>query len=259
MFKRYHSPSEAYLAILADVLDNPDSRSAPRGQGVREKFNYGFTITHPDVDPIKTLDEQRNKAIKSYTIKEMLAYESQSNKAEDFVAISKFWDSIKNPDGTVNSAYGYLIWGNESHGSDFETEVYQISPGLTGVRVVRRTPWAWCVQALRADKDTRQAVLRFSLPEHFWKGNKDMTCTLHGMFMIRDNKLNLTINMRSNDLMLGLVYDMPWFQLLMFKMKNELLDLYPELEVGSYTHFVHNIHIYDRDVQKVESMIGRNS
>lgn len=263
MSKKYHSPNEAYLGVLADVLDNPDSRSAPRGQGVREKFNYQFSITHPTIDPIVTLDEHRNKAIRSYTIKEMLAYESQSNKAEDFVAISKFWDSIKNPDGTINSAYGYLIWGNKSHGSDFEKELTELDCSLTGkvtfMAPVRRTPWAWCVHALRADKDTRQAVLRFSLPEHFWKGNKDMTCTLHGMFMIRDNKLDFTINMRSNDLMLGLVYDMPWFQMLMFKMRNELLDIYPELQVGTYTHYVHNIHIYDRDVQKVESMIGRSS
>jgi len=94
------------------------------------------------------------------------------------------------------------------------------------------------------------------LPEHAWVGNKDFPCTLHGIFMIRDNKLHLTINMRSNDLMLGLVYDMPWFVSLMYKMVDELKDLYPELEVGYYTHIVHSLHIYERDNEKIERMLG---
>ena len=75
--------------------------------------------------------------------------------------------------------------------------------------------------------------------------------------MIRDNKLNLTINMRSNDMTLGLVYDLPWFVSLMYKMRDELTDAYPDLEIGAYTHMVHSLHIYDRDEDKILKMIGR--
>jgi thymidylate synthase len=262
--KIYENIHDAYLGTLADIYDNPDSTSAPRGQKVREKFNYQFTINNPKVEHIVTKDEARNVVIADYSQKEFDLYESCSNLAEDFGKASKFWLKLANPDGTVNSAYGYLIWKNASHGCNFETKLEVLHPptkpgeGSVSHSVpVRRTPWEWAKESLIADKDTRQAILRFSLPEHQWFGNKDQTCTLHGIFMIRDNKLNLTINMRSNDLTLGLVYDLPWFISLIHKMKEELKDVYPDLEIGNYTHYVHNLHIYDRDEDKILKMIGR--
>lgn len=266
---KYSNVHDAYLGTLTDVLNNPDCVSAPRGQKVLEKFNYQFTIDNPTTDVIKTKDEERNVVIESYSQKEFDLYESGTNLAEDFGKASKFWLKLANPDNTVNSAYGYLVFKNKSHGSKFETELIEDKGfweedaygmkrggGVWRHHQKMRTPWEWAKEALIADKDTRQAILRFSLPEHFWKGNKDFTCTLHGYFQIRNNKLDLTINMRSNDLMLGLVYDLPWFISLIHKMVTELKPIYPDLEVGSYTHYVHNIHIYERDLEKVKKMIG---
>lgn len=263
--KSYKTIHEAYLGTIADIYDNPDSVSAPRGQKVREKFNYQFRVEDPHPVAIVTHDEKRNMTIESYSEKEFELYDSCTNSAEDFGKASKFWLTLANPDGTVNSAYGYLIWKNKSHGSDFEQEYVDHpflsdgeGPGSVKIpKPVRRTPWEWAKESLIADKDTRQAILRFSLPEHQWKGNKDQTCTLHGYFQIRDNKLSLTINMRSNDMTLGLVYDLPWFISLIYKMRDELKDVYPDLEIGSYTHYVHNLHIYDRDEDKILKMLGR--
>jgi thymidylate synthase len=260
----FESVHDAYLYALADIYDNPDATSSPRGQKVREKFNYQFTIKDPKVEPIVTLDPERNVVIKDYSQKEFDLYESCSNLVEDFGKASKFWLKLANPDGTINSAYGYLVWKRKSHGSPFETKLEVVSPPrfegdgtISHVGQVQRTPWEWCLQALIADKDTRQAILRFSLPEHFWVGNKDFTCTLHGYFQIRDNKLSLTINMRSNDMTLGLVYDLPWFISLIHRMRDDLKSVYPDLEIGNYTHYVHNIHVYDRDEDKILKMLGR--
>jgi thymidylate synthase len=240
----YQDIHEAYIGTLNDVLTNPDGYAAPRGQKTREKYDYQFKIINPTPDIIITNDPERNLVIEEYSKKEFDLYESCSNKVEDFSKASKFWEKICNPDGTVNSAYGFLIWKNQSCGGVFET--YK----------VKRTPWEWAKECLIRDKDSRQAILRFSLPEHQWLGNKDQTCTLHGMFSIRDNALNLCINMRSNDLMLGLVYDLPWFINLMYKMRDELKDVYKDLRIGYYTHYVHNIHIYEKDVEKITKMIG---
>jgi thymidylate synthase len=98
--------------------------------------------------------------------------------------------------------------------------------------------------------------MRFSLPEHQWMGNKDQTCTMHGNWLIRDNKLNLTITMRSQDMVKGAVYDWPWFCSLMDRMLAELKPTYPELEKGRYTHFVHSIHCYEKDADTIVKMIG---
>jgi len=80
---------------------------------------------------------------------------------------------------------------------------------------------------------------------------------LNGNFHIREDKLFLSITMRSNDMMLGLVYDLPWFISLMDDMILELKDLYPNLTKGNYTHKVDSIHVYDRDEAKVLKMLGR--
>lgn len=265
--KKFNNIHEAYLGVLADVYDNPDYVCAPRGQRIREKMYYAFQIAEPKSETIVTKDAARNKLITSYTEKEKQLYNSGTYQAEKFAEASKFWGEIANPDGTINSAYGYLVKHNRSHGNP-KYELFNNMQDLSSDGVVNyliehsndvmRTPWEWCVQALKADKDTRQAILRFSLPEHFYKGNKDMTCTLDGNFHIRNDELLFRVHMRSNDLTLGLVYDLPWFVSLAEDMVKELNVVYPDLKVGPYTHIVDSIHIYDRDEERILKMLGRS-
>lgn len=252
---------EAYQQALQDVWDTPEFMCAPRGSAIREILNYTFIVTNPIAESILTKDAQRNIVIKEYTDKETELYDNCSNRVEDFAKASKFWNQLANPDGTVNSAYGYLIWKNKSHGNPvFEggsVPIEEVRKNPSALDNIIRTPWEWCIQALKADKDTRQALLRFSLPEHFWVGNKDFTCTTHGNFLIRDDKLHLTIVMRSNDLMKGLVYDLPWFVSLIDKMVEELKPVYPNLTKGTYTHIAHSLHIYEKDGPAILKMLGR--
>jgi thymidylate synthase len=246
---------EAYLEALMDVWHNPDYKSAPRGQPIKEKLDYTFKVLYPVSEPIFTNDHKRNDVIKAYTAKEIELYDSGTNKVEDFAKASKFWNKIANPNGTVNSAYGYLIWYNHSLGNPmFELNREFFTPEEYGENIY--TPWEWAKQSLIKDKDTRQAILRFSLPEHQWFGNKDQVCTMHGNFLIRDDKLHFSVVMRSNDLMKGLVYDLPWFISLMDKMIEELQPYYPTLTKGHYTHTAHSMHIYERDEESVLKMIG---
>jgi thymidylate synthase len=260
---KFKTTHEAYLQALKDVWFEPEVKSAPRGLPVREILNYVFTVTQPTSEPILTKDLERNTVIAAYTAKEKALYDSCSNKVEDFAKASKFWNQLANPDGTVNSAYGYLIWANKSHGNDFEkaleeSTAYGDGPGkVYHMAPVRRTPWEWAKESLLKDKDTRQAILRFSLPEHQWFGNKDQTCTMNGIFLIRNDKLYLTITMRSNDLMKGLVYDLPWFISLMDRMVDELKPTYPNLVKGEYTHIVHSLHIYEKDKESILKMLGQ--
>ena len=247
--------SEAYLQALREVWHKPDFFCAPRGLRIREVIDYSFTVLHPDSNPIVTNDPERNLVIADYTQKETELYDGCSNSVEDFAKASKFWKHLANPDGTVNSAYGYLIWKNKSHGNPFyENGNYSYQDKY--YEQWMRTPWEWCVESLKQDKDTRQAILRFSLPEHAWVGVKDFTCTMHGNFLIRDDKLYFTVTMRSNDLMKGLVYDLPWFVSLMDKMVEELKPIYPDLTKGSYTHLSHSMHIYEKDSPAILSMLG---
>jgi thymidylate synthase len=108
------------------------------------------------------------------------------------------------------------------------------------------------------DKDTRQAIMRISRPEHQWSGCRDQPCTTHLNWLIRDNKLNLTTVMRSNDLVKGTVWDLSFFMSLMPEMLEELKSTYADLEIGTYSHFAHSLHIYDSNMNVILKMIGRS-
>lgn len=246
--RTYNNIHQAYLDTIQDVLDNPDFICAPRGQKILEKTDYSFRVRMPSSEPVITADPERNRTIAEYTAKEMALYDSCSNSLEAFAKASKFWEKIANPDGTINSAYGYLIWSKKSQGNY----------GYEHAAESFRSPWEWAKQTLIADKDTRQAVMAFALPEHRWVGNKDQVCTLHGNWLIRDDRLNLSIVMRSNDLSKGLVYDLSWFVSLMDKMVAELKPTYPDLNKGTYTHTAHSMHIYERDIPQMKKMLGRS-
>jgi thymidylate synthase len=241
--KYYKNIHEAYAGVLKDVYYNPEYMSAPRGLKIREKVDFAFRVLEPSSEPIITADAERNVKIAEYTKKEMELYNSGSRKVEDFAKASKFWEKLANPDGTINSAYGFLIWFNYSCGG-VHTDPYA------------RTPWEWAKESLLADKDTRQAVMHFALPEHKWMGNRDQVCTLTGNWLIRDDKLNLSIVMRSNDVVKGLAFDLPWFVSLMDRMLGELKEKYPTLQKGAYTHFAHSMHAYESDGDTIMKMIG---
>lgn len=255
----FETPSEAYMASLEQVAFRPDCKSSPRGQPILECFDAQFTILSPSSGPIETKDPQRNETIRQYYAKELALYNSGTNKVDAYAEASKFWRQIANPDGTVNSAYGHLIWFKKSCGNPtFENHTIT-ARGFTGkipAAELMRTPWEWAALCLLRDRDTRQAILRFSLPEHQWDGNKDQTCTMHGTFSIRDNKLSLSIVMRSCDLVKGLVYDLPWFCSLLPRMQQTLSENGCHVEIGMLRYFAHSLHIYQRDIDKVVKMLA---
>ena len=48
----YNDLHSAYLGTLADIYDNPQFKSKPRGQSVREVLNYRFVIKKPIVGSV---------------------------------------------------------------------------------------------------------------------------------------------------------------------------------------------------------------
>ena len=226
--------SEAYEALLRALLKNPEYQSAPREQKINEITNFKFTIRRPEY--CFYANERRSSQFK-YIAAELLWYLS-GDKSVDFISqFSKFWKKLENCDDTVNSNYGWLLF----------YEKY--APVWT-------TQWQWAFDSLYNDKDTRQAVMHFNLPKHQFLDNKDFVCTMYGDFLIRDNKLHFTIHMRSNDAILGLPTDIPFFCILQMNMLNCLKkEKYPNLKLGTYTHFVNSMHLYERNFQLVNEML----
>lgn len=88
--------------------------------------------------------------------------------------------------------------------------------------------------------DTRQAVAQIFNKSDLRPGNGDVPCTLSLQFLPRRGKLHLVATMRSNDVYLGFPGDVFAFTFI-----QELLARSLNLEVGSYSHFVGSLHLYD--------------
>jgi thymidylate synthase len=225
-----NSFAEVYKASLTDLIRNPEYSVSPRGLKINESMNVAHVVENPALCLYE--NEKRSSQLK-YIAAETVYYFSGRRDLDFISRFAPFWNQIANNDKTVNSAYGNLIFNEVGEG------------GLT--------QWQWAYNSLIRDKDTRQAILLFNKPNYQYYGNKDFICTLNGVFNIRDNKLNFTVQMRSNDAILGTATDFSFFCLLQMQMLKLLkMDKYPELELGSFTHIANSYHVYERHFKFID-------
>lgn len=226
--------AEVYEEALTDLIKYPEYVTQPRDMKIKENCDVALVIENP----LSCLYHNPERSSQSkYIAAELLWYFMGRNDVEYIAKYAKFWESIKNDDDTVNSSYGNLLFANKNE------------HGLT--------QYQWALESLIKDKDSRQAILHFNLPIHQRHGNKDFVCTVYGIFQIRNNRLNFTIHMRSNDVILGLPTDVAFFATLQSQMLKHLRQLggYSDLELGTYTHIANSFHVYERHFDLVERMI----
>ncbi|MBY3504012.1 MULTISPECIES: thymidylate synthase [Rhizobium/Agrobacterium group] len=88
--------------------------------------------------------------------------------------------------------------------------------------------------------DTRQAVIQLFDREDMGKNDVPCTCTIQ--FFARGRKLHALVSMRSNDAYRGLPHDV-----FAFTMLQEYVARSTGHDVGTYSHAVGSLHLYDRD------------
>ncbi len=198
--------------------------ATPRGLKVKEALITGFMIK-PEYC---ITDFEARKFNFKYLAGETYWFLTQENSTETIDKFSNFWNNIKNPDGTVNSNYGKLLFGKQMN---------------------------WVINSLKKDSDTRQAIAYVGGPDFQFEGNKDFVCTQYLLFFIRNNELHMKVQMRSNDIFYGLSYDAPFFSTIQQTVYLNLLSTYPELKLGGYFHFSDNTHYYERHFELAQTII----
>jgi thymidylate synthase len=123
--------------------------------------------------------------------------------------------------------------------------------GAYGVRIGEHMRFV--ADRLKKDPATRQAQINFwnnekDLPA---EGKHDYPCTVTAHFELDTvGRLNGTTVMRSNDAWLGYPYDVVQHTSLL-----KSLARFLHVPVGTYTHIVHNLHLYERDIVKAEALL----
>ena len=181
-------------------------------------FNVGFYLDNPMLREITNKD--RKWSI-DYAEAEWLWYLSGDNNikklGELYGKVPDIWNHMADTDGCVNSNYGWQ-WS-------------------------RSKQLEYVVNKLKYEKDTRQAAISiYDAKEHELYEN-DTPCTYAVQFTIVDNKLCMSVYMRSNDLWYGFCNDQYQFSRLQ-KIVAERLNI----DTGWYYHHAHNLHLYNNKI-----------
>jgi len=205
-----------FINISKDLITK-GNKISPRGLKTIELQHVWLELTNMQKCIVNL---KSRKMSKKYLKNELKWYLSGSLKIDKIKKYSSFWQSLIDTNGTINSNYGNIAFIQKQNGkSQFE----------------------WCVDSIKKDKNTRQAIINYNQPMHKYDNNKDFVCTIAQHFMVRDGKLDTTVFMRSNDLIYGLTYDAPWFCLLSKKIAKKT-----NLKLGTYRHYAASLHVYER-------------
>ena len=190
--------------------------------GTKALFNIGFEITNPTSNIIKS---PWRKWKHNYAEAEWQWYLSGDNNINKlgklYGKVPAIWKRMADEWDEVNSNYGWQ-W----------ERLNQLDKVIT---------------MLRRNDETRQAAISIYDGKEIYKYEYDTPCTYAIQFTVVNNKLNMCVTMRSNDLWFGFCNDQYCF--------SELQKIVAEkagYPLGTYYHFAHNLHLYERDLGKFE-------
>ena len=197
-----------YWRIKAGGIDFADTKAL---------FNIGFEIQEPRANAILNSTVKRNWSIE-YAEAEWQWYLSGdrniSRLGKLYGKVPAIWKRMADAEGNVNSNYGWQ-WNRNGQ--------------LDKV-----------IGQLQNNPDTRQAAISIYDGKEMRDYSYDTPCTYAVQFTILNNKLNMSVIMRSNDLWYGFCNDQYCFSKLQKMVSNEL-----NIEPGVYYHFAHNMHLYN--------------
>jgi len=222
----------AYKRLLYDIHTDGEWIENNNGR-FKELISYNMKIVENNF--LSQEDIRPFEKVKKYLFGELSWYLSGSLGSEGIIKYSKFWDRLKNKDGSLNSNYGNAVF-------------YKHTKGLA-------TNFNWCLHQLNSDKYTRRAIMIYKHMDELHADNKDFICTISHQFFIRDNHLISIVNIRSSDVIKGLTYDIPWWSLIQQNLYLHLVKTYSDLKLGELRISSGSVHYYEQDSKVVEGLI----
>lgn len=237
------SINEGYQKLILE-MKALSQKSKGRQQGdIHELRDIELVLEDPRKSVLSL--PMRNMSRK-YAAGEFILYMKGSNKLEDFKFYSKTWEKLATPSGKINSAYGYR-W--------FKERYAPVDPEKDSII----TRFGFALEQLLQNSDTKNAVIMLRDDDDILPDLKDRCCTLALCFSIRANKLNLRTIMRSQDLWTGLPYDVFCFtrlmQVMLYQYNSKRPEGSAEVSLGTYTHQVLNLHVYEKHWERIRDYI----
>jgi thymidylate synthase len=210
------SATELFAAAVA-VIRRDGRTVSPRGQETREVFAAHLCLSRPRARLVHLPGRVVNPAFAAAEAVWILS-------GSDAPWIYEYNSKLRTyaDDGVLRGAYGPRL-------RDWAGKVDQL---------------ARVVETLRLDPDSRRAVIQLYDPARDENCNRDVPCTLGFRFHLRDGHLVMSTTMRSQDVWLGLPYDLFTFTVL-----HEVMAGWLGVPMGEYHHHVDSLHLYAKNAQ----------
>jgi len=206
----YYNANHAFNSLRADITD----KGMPFAN-TKALFNVGFYLQNP-LDN-KITNKQRNWK-EEYAEAEWQWYLSGDRNIEKlgeiYGKIPPIWERMADHKGNVNSNYGWQ-W-------------------------LRNDQYEYVIDKLKFENDTRHAAISIYDCKENLDYENDTPCTYAVQFTIINDKLCMSVYMRSNDLWYGFCNDQYCFSMLQKKVAEDV-----NKQVGWYYHHAHNMHLYN--------------
>ena len=221
--------NQLYLQALHELLARPCT--VPSRNGFTSEL-------HPCVLRLRdlhyrslTLRERRKNF--GLQLMEFLWIWHGSNRLAPLASVCKQWAAYSDDGVTLHGAYGSRLRNPSVNGPD---------------------QLAQCMTLLQRDPHTRQAVMTIWDPaQDLCSTTKDKPCNNWLHFMLRNERLDLTVVTRSNDVWWGIPYNVfNWTQL------QCVVAARLGVEPGVYTHFTDSLHLYEKDRARALDVVGAN-
>jgi len=165
----------------------------------------------------------------NYILRELEWYKSQSLNVNDIPGgAPKVWKEVADESGFINSNYGWCVYSGEN-GNQYEN----------------------VFKELRTNPNSRRAIMIYTRPhmhyDYNFLGMNDFMCTNTVQYLIRDDKLHVLVNMRSNDVIYGYKNDFAWQQYVALELCDEL-----GIQLGDIVWNVGSLHVYERHFELVK-------
>ena len=206
----YYNANHAFNSLRADITD----KGIPFAN-TKALFNVGFYLQSP-LDN-KITNKERNWK-EEYAEAEWQWYLSGDRNIEKlgkiYGKIPPIWERMADHNGNVNSNYGWQ-W-------------------------LRNDQYEYIIDKLKFDIDTRHAAISIYDCKENLDYENDTPCTYAVQFTIINDKLCMSVYMRSNYLWYGFCNDQYCFSMLQKKVAEDV-----NKDIGWYYHHAHNMHLYN--------------
>lgn len=227
MFGSFASIDELWQGSLEYLLRFGHSHKGRAGKGTTEILGPILRLANPHAN---LLCHVGRMASPIYAAGEFIWYLDANAWGDQISYYAPSYKRFIEPDGKAHGGYG----------ARFAKPVRQI-PGI--------------IDMLKKKPETRQAVMSVWKPidlVHAFDGDKkDIPCTIALQFLLRDGQLNCICTMRSNDIWLGLPYDIFCFTTLQHFIAGAI-----GVPVGFYQHQPGSLHLYERNDEEARRAVA---